>query len=245
MLRKADNKVVVCKKIKFSRMSEKQKQHIVDEVNILSKIKSQHIVKYLDHYIDKATFEIFIITEYCEGGDLETFLSIARKNGVMIPEESIWKIFMQVTLALHEIHAKKDEKIIHRDVKPANIFLDSENNVKLGDFGLAKRISNEANFEMTKLNDAYYLSPEQLQNEVFTEKTDIWSLGCLLYQLTTLNVPFQGSNQLQVAMKIKTGQLEPISSLYSKELTRVIKWCLFQDPADRPTAEELIHIPSI
>ena len=105
-------------------------------------MKSQHIVKYLDHYIDKSTFEIFIITEYCEGGDLESFLTSAKKNGSMLPEESIWKIFMQVAMALCEIHNRKDEKIIHRDIKPANIFLDAEHNVKVGDFGLAKKLNN-------------------------------------------------------------------------------------------------------
>ena len=125
MIRKTDNKTVVCKKIKYSKMSEKDKQHIIDEVNILNKMKSQHIVKYLDHFIDKSTFEIFIITEYCEGGDLESFLNSTKKNGATIPEESIWKIFMQVVMALHEIHNRKEEKIIHRDIKPANIFLDA------------------------------------------------------------------------------------------------------------------------
>lgn len=143
MLRKTDNKMVVCKKIKYSGMTEKEKQHIVEEVNILSKMKSQHIIKYLDHFIDKSTFEISIITEYCEGGDLESFLSMAKKNGSVIPEESIWKIFMQVAMALCEIHNRKEGKIIHRDIKPANIFLDAEHNVKLGDFGLAKRLNNE------------------------------------------------------------------------------------------------------
>lgn len=204
MKRITDGKVVVCKKIKFSKMNEKEKQHIIDEVNILSRMESQHIVKYLNHYIDKSTFEIYIIMEYCEGGDLESFLCSAKKNGSMLPEESIWKIFMQVVTALMAI---QKERIIHRDIKPANIFLDADQNVKLGDFGLAKRLNNEANFEMTRLVDTYYLSPEQLREEVFTEKTDIWAIGCLLYQLATLNTPFQGSNQLQVAMKIKSGQL--------------------------------------
>lgn len=143
---------------------------------------------------------------------------------------------MQVAMALCEIHNRKEGRIIHRDIKPANIFLDADHNVKLGDFGLAKRLNNEDNFGMTMLNDAYYLSPEQLTTGTFTEKTDIWAIGCLLYQMATLNVPFPGENQFKVAMKIKDGHISSLPSCYSRELTRVIKWCLLPNPADRPTS---------
>ena len=152
---------------------------------------------------------------------------------------------MQVSLAVCEIHNRREGRVIHRDIRPANIFLDAQQNVKLGDFGLAKRINNEDNFCKTRMDEAYYMSPEQLKDGIFTERTDIWAIGCLLYQMAALSLPFPGDNQMQVAMRIRSNIIHSLPLEYSKELNRVIKWCLMPNPADRPTAEDLVHIPAI
>jgi serine/threonine protein kinase len=123
--------------------------------------------------------------------------------------------------------------------------LDSAFNVKLGDFGLARRLNNEENFTKTTLHQTFYLSPEQLKEGIFTPKTDIWACGCLLYQMACLKPPFSGDNQLSIAMNIKNASYESIPSQYSKELSRVISWCLSKNHVQRPTIDDLINIPEV
>ncbi len=158
-------------------MSEKEKQHIVSEVNILRELKHPNIVRYYDRIIDKKNTKIYIIMEYCEGGDIGALIKRCKKNKEYIAEDVIWKIFTQLVLALHECHTRKEGKVLHRDLKPSNVFLDSENNVKLGDFGLSRVLSNESTFAYSHVGTPYYMSPEQIDEMRYNEKSDIWSLG--------------------------------------------------------------------
>jgi len=112
--------------------------------------------------------------EYCERGDLAVFLKKLKADHETIPEKAIWEIFQQIVLALHEIHHRK---IMHRDLKPANIFLDGNNNVKLGDFGLSKKLSDNTNYAYTNVGTPYYMSPEQIEESKYSEKSDIWACG--------------------------------------------------------------------
>jgi serine/threonine protein kinase len=226
-------------------MSEKEKQHIVSEVNILRELKHPNIVRYYDRIIDKKNTKIYIIMEYCEGGDIGALIKRCKKNKEFIAEDVIWKIFTQLVLALHECHTNKGGKIMHRDLKPSNVFLDSENNVKLGDFGLSRMLSNESNFAYSQVGTPYYMSPEQIEENRYNEKSDIWSLGCFLFELATLNPPFEASNHLSLALKIKSGKVERIGSRYSEELSRIIMWMMYIDPEKRPSCEELLNIPQV
>ena len=119
-------------------MSEKEKQQLVSEVNILRELRHPNIVRYYDRIIDKESSKIFIIMEYCEKGDLAHLIRKQRKDKEYLPEDLVWKVLAQITLALYDCHRRKEGKILHRDLKPGNVFLDANNNVKLGDFGLSK-----------------------------------------------------------------------------------------------------------
>lgn len=158
-------------------------------------------------------------------------------------ENHIWRIFTHIVLAVHEIHKRKEGKILHRDIKPANIFLDQYNNVKLGDFGFSKRLTDEAAYAYTNIGTPYYMSPEQINENKYNEKSDIWSLGCLLYEMACLSPPFTATNSLSLAMKIKNGKFERIPNQYSDELMRVIIWCLHKNMESRPQTEDLLNIP--
>lgn len=243
--RKADGKILVWKELFYGTMNEKEKQQLVSEVNILRELRHPNIVRYYDRIIDKQNQKIWIVMEYCEGGDLLRLFKKLKKEKELIPEETIWKFFMQIVLAVHEIHRRKEGKILHRDIKPANIFLDSSNNVKLGDFGLSKMMTDESGFTCTKVETPYYISPEQIDDNRYNEKSDIWACGCLLYEMCSLNRPFEASNQLSLALKIRNGKYEPIPSVYSSELQRVIQWILTRNIDERPSVEELLNIPEI
>ncbi len=144
---------MVWKELNYARMSDKEKQQLVAEVNILRELNHPHIVRYYDRIIDKQKQIIYIIMEYCEQGDLAQVIKACRKHQDGIAEDVIWKIMTQITLGLQCCHRRNEPakgggqplaKILHRDLKPGNIFLDANSNVKIGDFGLARVMSGES-----------------------------------------------------------------------------------------------------
>jgi len=107
---------------------------------------------------------------------------------------------------------------LHRDLKPANIFLDGNNEIKLGDFGLSKIMGESQQFASTNVGTPYYMSPEQINEKSYDEKSDIWSVGCLLYEIAALHPPFQATNHLALAIKIKAGKFPRLPLKYSEDL---------------------------
>ena len=243
--RKSDKKILVWKEMNYRDLSEKEKKQIVTEVNILRELKNPNIVKYYERIIDKKNQNIYIIMEYCEKGDLNQLIKRLKKKKEYIKEEKIWEIFFQILLAINYCHNHKEGKILHRDIKPSNIFLDNQNNIKLGDFGLSRELSNETKFAYSNVGTPYYMSPEQIEENKYNEKSDIWSLGCFLYELCTFNPPFQAKNHIQLALKIKNGKVERINNCYSDELMRVINWMLTINFNERPSSDDLLNIPKI
>lgn len=183
--------------------------------------------------------------EYCEGGDLSQLIKRCSRSKDYISEDVIWKIFTQVVMALHICHTYKEGKILHRDIKPSNIFLDKDNNVKLGDFGLSKVLSKEIDFTQSNVGTPYYMSPEQIHETKYNEKSDIWSLGCFLYEMVTLKPPFQATNPLSLAIKIKAGKVKKIEDKYSDELSRVIMLMMNSNLNCRPSTNDLLLIPQV
>jgi NIMA (never in mitosis gene a)-related kinase len=172
--------------------------------------------------------------EFCEGGDLGAIIQRAKKEGSSIDEEFIWKVFSQMIVALKECHRHKEgsgktKPIVHRDIKPGNIFLDSLQNIKVGDFGLAKELASDTKFATTNVGTPFYMSPEMINELKYNEKSDIWALGCLLFELAALVPPFEATNHLTLAVKINAGKFNRIPSKYSDDLYRAIRWMLQVD----------------
>ena len=195
--------------------------------------------------IDKATKKIYIVMEHCENGDMAQLIKKCKAEKDFVAEDVIWKIFMQIILALRECHNRKEGKIIHRDLKPGNVFFDFGNNVKLGDFGLSRILSAESQYAKTNVGTPYYMSPEQINEAKYDEKTDIWSAGCVLYEMVSLRPPFQATNHLALANKIITGKIERIPERYSEDLQKVIQMMLLTEPQLRPSVDQLMEVPEI
>ena len=225
--RKSDGEVLVWKELHYGKMSEKEKQLLVSEVNILRELNNPHIVRYHDRIIAREQKKIYIVMEFCSGGDLASGIKQKQKEGKYFDEEAIWKVFAEVAFALHECHRKQNGRVLHRDLKPGNIFFDAANNVKLGDFGLARVLAESSMFAQTHVGTPYYMSPEQVKESKYNEKSDIWSFGCLIYEMAALVPPFRAANQLALAVKIQQGKFAELPQHYSKELERALR-CMIQ-----------------
>nr|AAB67973.1 nimA-related kinase 2 [Mus musculus] len=245
--RKSDGKILVWKELDYGSMTEVEKQMLVSEVNLLRELKHPNIVRYYDRIIDRTNTTLYIVMEYCEGGDLASVISKGTKDRQYLEEEFVLRVMTQLTLALKECHRRSDggHTVLHRDLKPANVFLDSKHNVKLGDFGLARILNHDTSFAKTFVGTPYYMSPEQMSCLSYNEKSDIWSLACLLYELCALMPPFTAFNQKELAGKIREGRFRRIPYRYSDGLNDLITRMLFLKDYHRPSVEEILESPLI
>ncbi|XP_076817601.1 serine/threonine-protein kinase Nek2-like [Clavelina lepadiformis] len=246
--RKSDGKVLVWKDMDYGTMTEPEKQQLVSEVNLLRELKHRYIVRYHDRIIDRSRCRLYLIMEYCAGGDLASMITQYRKDRCFMDETFIVKTLAQLALALQTCHGQRRKsgnqgKIVHRDLKPANVFLDENRNVKLGDFGLARVLNHDTSFAKTFVGTPYYMSPEQMSKIQYNEKSDIWSLGCLVYELCALVPPFTAPNQQLLAIKIKQGQFRRIPSRYTDALQNCVSSMLRITPNARPSLEEIMQLP--
>uniref|UniRef100_A0A672H7P8 Serine/threonine-protein kinase Nek2 n=1 Tax=Salarias fasciatus TaxID=181472 RepID=A0A672H7P8_SALFA len=241
--RKADGKILVWKELDYGTMAESEKQMLVSEVNLLRELKHPNIVRYYDRIIDRTKTTLYIVMEYCEGGDLSSLISRCIKERRYLEEQFILRVMAQLTLALKECHRRSDGRatVLHRDLKPANIFLDVKQNVKLGDFGLARILNHDTSFAKTFVGTPYYMSPEQINRMSYNEKSDIWSLGCLLYELCALTPPFTAHNQKDLAEKIREGKFRRIPFRYSSELNVLLSKMLNLKDYLRPSVESILQ----
>ncbi|KAM9294341.1 serine/threonine-protein kinase Nek9 [Gastrophryne carolinensis] len=236
--RTEDDSLVVWKEVGLARLSEKERRDALNEIVILSLLQHNNIIAYYNHFLDSNT--LLIELEYCNGGNL--FDKIVRQKDQLFQEELvIWYLF-QIVSAVSCIHRAG---ILHRDIKTLNIFLTKANLIKLGDYGLAKQLSSEFSMAETCVGTLYYMSPELCQGVKYSFKSDIWAVGCVLYELLTLTRTFDATNPLNLCVKIVQGNwaVQLDNSVYSQDLIDVVRACLQQDPDKRPSADEILEKP--
>ena len=228
------NSIYVIKQIPLSGLSEKERNEVEQEAKILHSINSNYVVKYYDSF--KENENLNIVMEYCDGGDLNDFLIEKKKLGQPLEEPFIWKIFIKITIGLADIHKLK---ILHRDLKTLNIFLKQNFDIKIGDLGVAKVLSKN-NFARTVIGTPYYLSPEICEEKPYNDKSDVWALGCILYELCTFKHPFEARSQGALILKILNNKPEPINNTFSKELNNIIYMLLDKNYDKRPSCIEIL-----
>uniref|UniRef100_A0A8C5LW78 non-specific serine/threonine protein kinase n=1 Tax=Leptobrachium leishanense TaxID=445787 RepID=A0A8C5LW78_9ANUR len=234
---KADHGHCVIKEINLTKMPLKEKEASHKEVTLLAKMKHPNIVKFFTSLEERN--KLYIVMEYCDGGDL--MKRINGQRGVLFGEDQILSWFVQISLGLKHIH---DRKVLHRDIKAQNIFLSGNGTVaKLGDFGIARVLNNTMELARTRVGTPYYLSPEICENQPYNNKTDIWSLGCVLYELCALKHPFEARSLHQLVVKICRGRFEPLSSKYSYDLRSLILQLFKISPRDRPSINSILKKP--
>lgn len=196
-----------------------------------------------------------IIMELADGGDLGTCIhdaSLRRSkravpNGGYIPEDTVWCYLTQIVSALHECHNHTSpsgtlSRILHRDLKPQNILLDSRGRIKLADFGLSKDLG-VMDFTATYCGTPFYMAPEQVLGQVYDYKSDIWALGCIAYEMCALTPLIDGRTPDQMTRNIRKVNQPRLPPCYSADLTQLIHRLLSQDRKLRPSTTEMLAMP--
>ena len=214
-------------------LEEEEKKNL--EVNALEKLKHPHIIQYHESFISDGY--LCIVIDYAEGGDLASRIKTSKSKGYHFPEAQIWRWFMQICIALNYIH---ENKIIHRDLKSHNIFLTKTGDIKIGDFGICRVLTKSDEFASTSIGTPYYIAPEVCKGKPYDYKADVWSLGCVMYELCSLNRPFQGESIATVLNSILTKSPSALPEQYSEPLKSCILSMLAKKHKERPTVQEII-----
>ncbi|XP_063308245.1 serine/threonine-protein kinase Nek11 [Pelobates fuscus] len=236
---KDDENLKVLKEIPVGELNPNETVQANQEAQLLSKLDHPAIVKFHASFLEKESF--CIITEYCEGRDLDCKIRECKENGEIIVESQVVEWFIQLLLGAHYMH---ERRILHRDLKAKNIFL-KNNLLKIGDFGVSRLLMGSCDLATTFTGTPHYMSPEALKHQGYDSKSDIWSLGCILHEMCCLEHAFTGYSFLAVVINIVEGETPNLPDQYSSVLNVLMSRMLNKDPVLRPGAEEILQTPYI
>ncbi|KAF6026571.1 hypothetical protein EB796_015123 [Bugula neritina] len=234
-----NRKQYVLKEVKVNGLTDKEIDQAVTEVKVLSRLSHFNIIRYKQAWVEG--LELNIVMEYAERGDLHQMIQLQASKGELFSEAQILSWFLQMTFAVKYIHK---ENILHRDLKTQNVFLTKDNILKIGDFGIAKVLSSDSGQAVTAIGTPYYLSPEICQSQSYNKKSDIWALGCILYEMATLKHAFQSSSFNGLLIKIIHGDYGSLPAHFCYQpISWLIEMMLQHNPEDRPTADDIMRLP--
>eukprot|EP00960_Hanusia_phi_P037288 752844-Hanusia_phi.AAC.3 len=170
--------------------------------------------------------------EYAAKGDLGRIFEDHKLRKLHVQEHFLWRVLCELSLALHHLHSNR---IIHRDIKIVNVFLDHNNTIKLGDLGVSRVLEGEEEMAQSRVGTPLYLAPELIRRQPYHFKADVWALGVLMYTMAALRGPFVGDNIYVLGESILHEEPKALPDLYSRSLRDLIRSMLLKDPSARPS----------
>ncbi|XP_054832920.1 serine/threonine-protein kinase Nek4 isoform X2 [Eublepharis macularius] len=234
-----DNKQYVIKKLNLKHASSRERKAAEQEAQLLSQLKHPNIVTYRESWEGEDGL-LYIVMGFCEGGDL--YHKLKEQKGTLLPENQVVEWFVQIAMALQYLHEKH---ILHRDLKTQNVFLTRSNIIKVGDLGIARVLENQYDMASTLIGTPYYMSPELFSNKPYNYKSDVWALGCCVYEMATLKHAFNAKDMNSLVYRIIEGKLPPMPKDYSIQLKELIRTMLSKKPEERPSVRSILRQPYI
>ncbi|XP_014725146.1 PREDICTED: serine/threonine-protein kinase Nek4 [Sturnus vulgaris] len=234
-----DRKQYVIKKLNLRSASSRERRAAEQEAQLLSQLRHPNIVTYRESW-QGDDGHLYIVMGFCEGGDL--YHKLKEQKGKLLPENQVVEWFVQIAMALQYLHEKH---ILHRDLKTQNIFLTRTNIIKVGDLGIARVLENQYDMASTLIGTPYYMSPELFSNKPYNYKSDVWALGCCVYEMATLKHAFNAKDMNSLAYRIIEGKLPPMPKDYSPQLVEIIQTMLSKKPEERPSVKSILRQPYI
>ncbi|KAM9533929.1 serine/threonine-protein kinase Nek4 isoform 2-T2 [Guaruba guarouba] len=234
-----DCKQYVIKRLNLKNASNRERKAAEQEAQLLSQLKHPNIVTYRESWQGEDGL-LYIVMGFCEGGDL--YHKLKEQKGQLLPESQVVEWFVQIAMALQYLHEKH---ILHRDLKTQNVFLTRTNIIKVGDLGIARVLENQYDMASTLIGTPYYMSPELFSNKPYNYKSDVWALGCCVYEMATLKHAFNAKDMNSLVYQIIEGKLPPMPKDYSPELVEIIRTMLSKRPEERPSVKNMLRQPYI
>nr|XP_039259742.1 serine/threonine-protein kinase Nek2-like isoform X2 [Styela clava] len=232
-------KLTAIKKIEIDENRRSRcKKSVVLEASILRRLVHPHIVECEEWFLDNEKKMMNIVLEYCDGGTMQDMVKQANIKNSYFPENKVLKWMAQIVSAVSYMHSKK---ILHRDLKTENVFIVKPDIAKLGDFGISKEFDHTLDLAQTCVGTPCYLSPELCQDIPYNSKSDVWALGCLLFEMAALKPAFDAANLVSLFYKIVKGDFTSLPKHSSQDMHELIALILQKDPENRPTASKLLQ----
>ncbi|KAK7171237.1 hypothetical protein R3I94_001237 [Phoxinus phoxinus] len=236
LVKSPDEDFFVVKEINYRDNVNFNLDAVKNEINILKNLQHRYIVAYEESFEDEESGYFYIVSEYCAGGDL--FKKMQTQEG-LFEEEQILDWLVQICLALQYLN---ENKVLHRDIKPQNVFLTEDGHINLGDFGCSKVLQRADQYATSVVGAELYVSPEIYESR-HNSKSDIWSLGWLLHDLCMLDAWSKIIERHCLHAKSLRGTKPKISNKYSEDLKGLICQMLSHDAHRRPSAGEILAKP--
>jgi NIMA (never in mitosis gene a)-related kinase len=238
--RLADNNNYALKKVKLASLKDKEKRNALNEIRILASIHHPNVISYKEAFFDEDGQSLCLVMEYADSGDLQQRIKTYQKKGKYMSEKFIWSLIVQLCCGLKVLH---ELNIVHRDIKSANVFLHSDNKIKIGDMNVSKVV--KGCLEHTQTGTPYYASPEVWKDLPYDYRSDLWSLGCVIYEAVCLKPPFNAEDMQSLYKKVIKGDYPPLPRTFSKELHSIVASLINVNPSNRPTCSQILALPSV
>ena len=236
---KEDGIIYYLKKIKLREESKEELEKLSKDIQILTTINSEYIFNYEKYFIKNDYFNI--IMEYYDDLSLRKLINKYKIEKEFIKPKNVYNLIKYICLGIKAIH---DKKIIHGNLTPDNIYITKDKKIKIGNFGIFKQLNNYNDYLLSnKSNINNYCAPEVIKGENINNKIDIWSLGCIIYELCSLNYCFESDNIICLDNKIINEKNPKINlNIYDNEIQQLIDSMLQKNPKDRPNINEIYDI---